>query len=185
MRRQRSHIGRRLIDAKTASHIEIDVAESRTPPASSTASTIDSRLDPTRPRRAVACRATWAPPAPDLTSSGRVPRCRQDRGAGRTEIALGEKQREGFATSHRPSPVISNMPISSVGPKRFLTARKMRKWCEPSPSNESTASTMSTTRGLAIWPSQTWLTRMMAAPDRLAKRISACAEARTCATVPV
>ena len=43
----------------------------------------------------------------------------------------------------------------------------------------------STTRGPAIWPSLvTWPTRMIAAPDFLAKRISACAEARTCVTVP-
>ena len=43
----------------------------------------------------------------------------------------------------------------------------------------------STTRGPAIWPSLvTWPTRMMAAPDFLANRISACAEARTCVTVP-
>ena len=43
----------------------------------------------------------------------------------------------------------------------------------------------STTRGPAIWPSLvTWPTRMIAAPERLAKRISACAEPRTCVTVP-
>ena len=43
----------------------------------------------------------------------------------------------------------------------------------------------STTRGPAIWPSLvTWPTKMMAAPDFLAKRIRACAEARTWVTVP-
>ena len=43
----------------------------------------------------------------------------------------------------------------------------------------------STTRGPAIWPSLvTWPTRMIAAPDFLAKRMSACAEARTWVTVP-
>ena len=43
----------------------------------------------------------------------------------------------------------------------------------------------STTRGPAIWPSLvTWPTRMTAAPERLAKRISACAAPRTCVTVP-
>ena len=43
----------------------------------------------------------------------------------------------------------------------------------------------STTRGPAIWPSLvTWPTRMMVAPDFLANRISACAEARTWVTVP-
>jgi hypothetical protein len=91
-----------------------------------------------------------------------------------------------LVTSRKPAPVISNTPISSVGPKRFFTARRMRNWCEPSPSKDSTASTMcSTTRGPAIWPSLvTWPTRMTAAPDFLAKRISACALPRTCVTVP-
>ena len=43
----------------------------------------------------------------------------------------------------------------------------------------------STTRGPAICPSLvTWPTRMIAAPERLAKRISTCALARTCVTVP-
>ena len=43
----------------------------------------------------------------------------------------------------------------------------------------------STTRGPAIWPSLvTWPTRISGAPERLAKRISACAEPRTCVTVP-
>ena len=36
------------------------------------------------------------------------------------------KSVEGFGTSAKPAPVISNTPISSVGPKRFLTARTMR-----------------------------------------------------------
>ena len=68
------------------------------------------------------------------------PRSRSDRNSS-----------EGLVTSRKPAPVISNTPISSVGPKRFFTARRMRNWCEPSPSNESTASTMcSTTRGPAI-----------------------------------
>ena len=35
---------------------------------------------------------------------------------------------DGLATSRRPAPVISNTPISSVGPKRFFTARRMRNW---------------------------------------------------------
>ena len=33
---------------------------------------------------------------------------------------------EGFSTSARPAPVISNTPISSVAPKRFFTARNIR-----------------------------------------------------------
>ena len=77
------------------------------------------------------------PSIPANTAVPGVPRSRSDR-----------KSAEGLATSCNPAPVISNTPISSVGPKRFLTARRMRKWCAPSPSKESTASTMcSTTRG--------------------------------------
>ena len=96
------------------------------------------------------------------------------------------KSSDGFGTSARPRSVISKTPISSVGPKRFLTARRMRKWWPVSPSNDTTASTMcSTTRGPAIWPSLvTWPTRMTAVPWVLAKRISACALPRTCVTVP-
>ena len=112
---------------------------------------------------------------PANTAVPGLPRSRSDRNSS-----------DGLETSRRPRPVISNTPISSVGPKRFFTARRIRNCCEPSPSNDSTASTMcSTTRGPAIWPSLvTWPTRMMAAPDFLAKRISACAEARTWVTVP-
>src|SRR5262249_57562866 len=110
------------------------------------------------------------------TSSGRLPSM-----PGKTAVPGEPRSRsernssEGLAISRSPPPVISNTPISSVGPKRFLTARKMRNWCEPSPSKESTASTIcSTTRGPAIWPSfVTWPTRITAAPERLAKRINA------------
>ena len=72
------------------------------------------------------------------------------------------KKADGLPTSARPFPVISKTPISSVGPKRFLMARRMRKWCPASPSNDITASTMcSTTRGPAICPSLvTWPTRI-------------------------
>src|ERR1700712_1715880 len=156
--------------------------------AASTASTIDNRLgsQPTTARRGVpsevgatsACNSTSTgrvPSMPANTAVPGLPRSRSDRNSS-----------EGLETSRRPSPVISNTPISSVGPNRFLTARRIRNCWEPSPSNDSTASTMcSTTRGPAIWPSLvTWPTRMMAAPDFLANLISACAEARTWVTVP-
>src|SRR5580704_208295 len=93
---------------------------------------------------------------------------------------------EGFATSASPRPVISKTPISSVGPNRFFTARRMRKFRPPSLSNEITASTIcSTTRGPAIWPSLvTCPTRITAAPVVFAKRIKACAAPRTWPTVP-
>ena len=106
---------------------------------------------------------------------------------GGREIAPGEE--EGGRVRRppaRPRSVISKTPISSVGPKRFFTARRMRKWWPVSPSKETTASTMcSTTRGPAIWPSLvTWPTRITAVPVVLAKRISAWALPRTCVTVP-
>ncbi len=121
------------------------------------------------------------------TSTGRVPSMPANTAVPGLPRSRSERNNsEGLETSRRPRPVISNTPISSVGPKRFFIARRMRKCCEPSPSNDSTASTMcSTTRGPAIWPSfVTCPTRMIAAPVFLAKRIRACAEARTCVTVP-
>jgi hypothetical protein len=93
---------------------------------------------------------------------------------------------EGFDTSRRPPSDISNTPISSVGPKRFLTARRIRKWWPVSPSKDTTASTMcSTTRGPAICPSLvTWPTRITVVPVVLAKRMSDWALPRTWVTVP-
>src|SRR5215208_2564798 len=143
---------------------------------------MESRLgsQPTTARRGVpsevgatsACISTSRgrlPSMPAKTAVPGLPRSRSER-----------KSSDGLAISLKPVPVISNTPISSVGPNRFFTARRMLNGCEPSPSNESTPSTMcSTTRGPAIWPSLvTWPTRIMAAPERLAKRISACAEPR-------
>ncbi len=79
---------------------------------------------------------------PANTAVPGAPRSRSDRNSS-----------DGLATSRRPAPVISNTPISSVGPKRFLIARRMRNRCAPSPSNDSTASTMcSTTRGSGDLP---------------------------------
>ena len=69
------------------------------------------------------------------TSSGRVPSMPAN-----TAVPLALPRRsarnraEGLATSTRPPAVISNTPISSVGPKRFLTARRMRKVWPRSPS---------------------------------------------------
>ncbi len=93
---------------------------------------------------------------------------------------------EGLATCARPWSVISNTPISSVAPKRFFTARRMRNWWPRSPSKYSTASTMcSSTRGPAMAPSLvTWPTSTSAKPADLARRISSNAAARTWATVP-
>ncbi len=91
---------------------------------------------------------------------------------------------DGLGTSARPCSVISNTPISSVAPKRFLTPRRMRNWWPRSPSKYSTASTMcSSTRGPASAPSLvTWPTSTRAKPRCLARRISSKRQARTCAT---
>ncbi len=79
------------------------------------------------------------------------------------------KSRDGSATPTRPEPVISKMPSSSVEPKRFLAARRVRKKRCRSPSNWSTVSTMcSRTRGPAIAPSLvTWPTRIDGGPGLL------------------
>ncbi len=67
----------------------------------------------------------------------------------------------GSGTSTMPSSTRSKQPISSTGPKRFLTARSRRSRVLRSPSNCSTTSTRcSSTRGPATEPSLvTWPTR--------------------------
>ena len=144
------------------------------------------RSQPTTARRGVPSEV-GATSACNSTSTGRVPSMPANTAVPGLPRSRSERNNsEGLETSRRPKPVISNTPISSVGPIGSSTARRMRNCCEPSPSNDSTASTMcSTTRGPAIWPSLvTWPTRMIAAPDFLANRISACAEAPTWVTVP-
>ena len=61
---------------------------------------------------------------------------------------------EGSATSTSPCSAIWKTPTSLVEPKRFFTARRMRKGWARSPSKDRTASTMcSSTRGPANSPS--------------------------------
>ncbi len=127
-------IGGRLVDAQAAGDVEIDVVAGRAarrnglraPRAPSTAGS-----DPSRPRRGAACRARSARPAPGFRpAAAACPRCRRTprcRAMPRSRSARNSS--DGLATSRRPSPVISNTPISSVGPKRFFTARRMRNWC--------------------------------------------------------
>ena len=93
---------------------------------------------------------------------------------------------DGLETSASPSACMAKTPISSVPPKRFLIARRMRYWWLRSPSKLSTVSTIcSSTRGPAMLPSLvTWPTSTSAVPRSLAKRISSCALARTWLTVP-
>ena len=121
------------------------------------------------------------------TSTGRAPSTPANTAApGAARSRPARNSALGLATSASPAPVISNTPISSVAPNRFLVARRMRKACAPSPSNDITASTMcSTTRGPAICPSLvTWPTITTAAPLDLAKRISAWLAVRTWVTLP-
>jgi hypothetical protein len=50
----------------------------------------------------------------------------EDAGAGDLAAPLGEEQGRRVGDVARPRSDISNTPISSVGPKRFLTVRRMR-----------------------------------------------------------
>jgi len=96
--------------------------------ASSTARIIASRepSQPTTERRAWAC-GVGATSACISTSTGRVPSMPENT----TEPGAGvprslRNSAEGLSTSCKPLPVISKTPISSAGPNRFLTARRMR-----------------------------------------------------------
>ena len=69
-------------------------------------------------------------------------------------LASPTKRAEGSATSTSPPERISNTPTSLVAPKRFFSARRVRKLRSRSPSNSSTQSTRcSSTRGPATAPS--------------------------------
>ncbi len=74
------------------------------------------------------------------------------------------KRAEGLPTSSSPASAMAKTPISSVPPKRFLVARRIRYWWLRSPSKARTVSTIcSSTRGPAIAPSLvTWPTRTTA-----------------------
>ena len=169
-RGRRSHIGRRLGDSQSAGDIEIDIvagkpnAAMRLQHGQNHRQTAGVPADHGAARRAERRRRdqrlNFHQQRPGPLDAG------EDRGAGAAELALGQKQRRRIGDFAQARPVISNTPISSVGPKRFLIARRMRNCCEPSPSNDSTVSTIcSTTRGPAIWPSLvTWPTRMTAVP---------------------
>ena len=179
-RRRHRQIGRRFADPQAAGDVQVDVGRvqpqrRRAFPAPRAASTAARR--PSRSPSGAASRRGWAtaapapPPAPAGCPPGRrTPRCRRCCRAARPGTG-----RTGLATSARPRSVISNTPISSVAPKRFFTARRMRNWWPRSPSKYSTASTMcSSTRGPAMAPSLvTWPTstsancRGLGQPDQL------------------
>ena len=141
-RRGGGKVGGRFVDPQAAGDVEIDVmlAEPQRrhgPPARRAPST--GAPGPSRRRRGAACRARWARPAPGFPRArAACPPCpRTRRRRARRRRGRRGTARRGCATSLRPAPVISKTPISSVGPKRFFTARRMRNWCPPSPSKES------------------------------------------------
>ena len=75
-------------------------------------------------------------------------------GEGSAELDEERNSPDGSVTSSMPSPLISKQPTSSVGPKRFFTARSIRNAVSVSPSNWQTTSTKcSNVRGPAIDPS--------------------------------
>ena len=174
-RRRDREVGGRLVDAQAAGDVEIDVvlaephAAMRFEHGQHHGQARGVPADDGAARRA---ERRWARPAPGFRPApGACPPCRRTpRRPAPSASRPARNSADGFVTSRRPAPVISNTPISSVGPKRFFTARRMRKWWPPSPSKESTASTMcSTTRGPAICPSLvTWPTRITQAPVVLA-----------------
>ena len=120
---------------------------------SKTANTMDNRLlsHPTTLRRGDA-NDDGATKAWTSTNNGRdpsIPAKTTDPGVCTSRSAKNNS--DGFVTCANPAPVISNTPISSDGPNRFFTARKIRNWCPRSPSKYNTVSTIcSTTRGPAI-----------------------------------
>ena len=104
--------------------------------ASSTARIIASRAEshPTTARRGVDS-GEGAISASISTRSGRVPSTPANTEAPLTGSSRSTRNRpEGLATSRSPRSVIANTPISSVAPKRFLTARRMRNAWPRSPS---------------------------------------------------
>ncbi len=73
-----------------------------------------------------ACTSISSGLVPSMPAKTAVP------GVGRSSEPMN--RRDGLVTSASPPSDISKTPISSVGPKRFLTARRMRYWCPRSPS---------------------------------------------------
>ena len=93
---------------------------------------------------------------------------------------------EGSSRDSMPSSRRSKQPTSSVGPKRFFTARTRRSREWRSPSNWQTTSTRcSSSRGPAMVPSfVTWPTRTVVIPFSLAVRMRLAATSRTWLTPP-
>jgi hypothetical protein len=137
--RRNSQIGSRFIDTDPSRDIQIHIAARElqaarvfpAPPAP-----LKAVRCPSRSRRGAVSPVVKQRPAPAprpirAASPREQPRARHCllHPAG---VAKGTGQ-TGLATSTRPSFAISNTPISSVGPKRFLTARRMRNWCATIP----------------------------------------------------
>ena len=134
-RRRDGQIGGRLGDAQAAGDVEIDVVGADRHAAARLEHRQhhrQARCRPSRPPRGAACRAARAPPAPgSRPAPAACPRCRRTprrrrRRSRRSAARAQEQRRRDSAPRRGPRSVISNTPISSVGPKRFLTARRMR-----------------------------------------------------------
>src|SRR5580692_11902506 len=97
-----------------------------------------------------------------------------------------KKSADGFEISSNPFSRMANTQISSIDPKRFLYARRIRTSPFASPSKYSTVSTRcSTMRGPAIDPSLVTCPTMNGAqPVRLENSTSACVQSRTCPKLP-
>ena len=120
----------------------------------------------------------------DQQRPGSLHRAEHDRaGAGR---ASPTNRADGSVTSTRPPCRISKTPTSLVAPKRFLSARSVRKVRSRSPSKCSTQSTRcSRARGPAREPSLvTWPIRISVTSSRFAVSSSAEVASRTAPTLP-
>ena len=190
-RRGDREIGRRLGDAVAAGDVEIDVvraeaARRNAPRARRAPSTSRAASQPTTARRGVPS-GEGATSAWISTSTGRVPSMPAKTAApGALAWRSPRNSSDGLATSRRPLSDISNTPISSVGPKRFLTARRMRKWWPrfALEIEHGVDHVLDDARAGDLAVLGDVADQHDGRARRLAKRISACAEARTWVTVP-
>ena len=184
-------VGGRLGDAHAADGGGEDVARADRRPArlSRTAMIIASRdaVEPAdgAPRRRQRGRAPTS--ACTSATSGRRPsRVTVTHVPGTAWSRVDRNSPLGSARPVMPSSDRSKQPTSSVGPKRFFTARTSRSRECRSPSNWMTTSTRcSSTRGPAIEPSLvTWPTSSVAMPRALATPMRLPATSRTWVTLP-
>ena len=131
-RRRHRQIGRRLADSQAAGDVQIDIVAAE----AKTAAGLQHGQDHGQPAgvpadHRAARRAGAGGGDQGLDLDQQRPRAFQageDRGAADLAVAVGQEQGRGIGEPPPgPASVISKTPISSVGPKRFFTARRMRK----------------------------------------------------------